>query len=182
VTHLTSLGCVECCEREARQDLVEEGLELLPAHASRELEPLDAGLRQTLRPVPRPELLERQVAEHDLVAEKGEERVGRGGLEVPELLERGVDGPLARRMTLRIERHGRERLCEGRQEADRIAHRGGTAAVAARRISASFDVVARSSTACTAGSEAHPAASAASDARSSGDLEARRSRPSKVRP
>src|SRR5881398_4238560 len=75
------LGCVDRRERQAGEHLVEEPLEFVAAHAVGELEPLDAGLGETPGPVPRLELPDRQVPEHDLIAQEGEERVGRRGLE-----------------------------------------------------------------------------------------------------
>src|SRR5437667_10993600 len=116
------LGRVDRRERQAGEHLVEEPLEFVAAHAVGELEPLDAGLGETPGPVPRLELPDRQVPEHDLIAQEGEERVGWRGLEIVQLLELVVDRALARGMAGGVERQSRDRVLERGQESGGTAH------------------------------------------------------------
>src|SRR2546430_12389251 len=92
------LGGVDRREGQAGEHVVQEPLEFVAAHAVGELESLDAGLGEAVGPVPRLELPNRQVAEHDLVAQEGEQRMRRRGLKVVQLLERVVDRAVARGM------------------------------------------------------------------------------------
>ena len=69
--HLPVLAGVDRRQRQSRQDLFEKRVELIAADAIVELEPLNAGADQALRPVPRLQLAERLLAIDDFVVEEG---------------------------------------------------------------------------------------------------------------
>ncbi len=93
------------------------------AHLALELEALNAGRNEPLAPVPRLELAQSLTPEHHLIFEEREgRRVAAGHRQTIQLLERRVHGLLARRMSLGIERHDAERVSEGVEESDGIAH------------------------------------------------------------
>jgi hypothetical protein len=147
--HLPVVARVERRFGEARGHFFEKGVELIAADAVLELQPLNARADQPLRPIPRLQVAQRLLAVDDLVLEEREGAPAIGRNEPIDLDERGVDGPLARRMTFGIQRHRRQRVREGVEESDRVAHDG--CDCEACRTSASGDWTARPSTAVARG-------------------------------
>src|SRR5438874_6953220 len=164
--HVARLARVDRREGQARQDIFQESHEFVAPHAILELEPLHSRLRQAPAPIPVLELAQRVAAVDDFVAQKGEQRPRRIGLEIMQLLIGEIDGALPRGVTVAIQRHCGERLRERVQKTRGIAHRRAlrVTGAPALRTSGSLDAAAMASTAPARASVTQPLARAISAA------------------
>ena len=96
-------------------DIVDEAEIGLRGHSGVELDALDLHRRELRRPLPARQLGHRPLTDDRLAAQEGELERGDVGENGEELLQRRVDGPLARRMAARIETHRGERLTQGEE-------------------------------------------------------------------
>ena len=101
--------------RHTREDLLQEPFELVTGDVALEFEALDADRGQPVAPVPILEVTQRVASVDDFPIEE-RERPPRGSVQTGQRLIGAVDGPFTRRMAVRVERHGGNRLPERVQE------------------------------------------------------------------
>jgi hypothetical protein len=89
------LACIDRRQRQSREHLLEEGVELIATHASLEFETLNSGRCETTAPRPAFQVAQRLAAVDDLIVEEGERRPLATRRQIAQLLVRRIDRRLA---------------------------------------------------------------------------------------